>query len=64
MQMVNTIYGAMPVNKLKKKETRIESRDKIIKTLEYWLGDVMVHRSVHAHLKQNVFATAFSHSFT
>ncbi|MEE8598213.1 MAG: hypothetical protein V3S69_01610 [Dehalococcoidales bacterium] len=61
--MITTIYGEIPVDQLRKKEDLVEDSDKIIKTTEYWLGDVLVKRSVHAHLKQNVFAVASAYAY-
>ncbi len=58
--MVTTIYGEMHSSLLEKREGTDENDNEIVKWVEYWLDEEMVHRSVHLHLKQNIMADIFA----
>lgn len=52
MATVQTTRGEMDEADLTKKEGAIENDHEFTKWVEYWIGDELVHRSVHVHLKQ------------
>lgn len=56
MALVNTTKGEMDESLLEKREINHENDDEIVRAVEYWLDGELVHRSVHVHLKKNVFA--------
>ena len=39
---------------LVKKEGVVDNENELTTWVEYWLGDIRVHRSVHVNLKKNV----------
>lgn len=49
--LVTTIYGDMDDSKLRKVEGSEDRPDAFVSWVEYWLGDELVHRSVHGALK-------------
>ena len=55
-KLINTTLGLIEENLLQKKVGSNENDNEITNWIEYWLDGVMVHRSVHVHLKRNVFA--------
>lgn len=44
----------VPVTDLRKVDGIFEDDNEITKYVEYYKGDVLVHRSVHVHLKQGL----------
>lgn len=56
MEKVTTIYGLMDPILLEKKTGEMEDDVEKTNWIEYWLKGELVHRSVHVHLKKNVFA--------
>lgn len=60
MALVNTTKGEMDDSLLEKREGSTENDNEIVSWVEYWLDGEMVHRSVHVHLKKNVFAEGIS----
>lgn len=52
--MINTTKGPMDENDLEKKVEVIDNDNERTTAIEYYLGDELVHRSVHVHLKRNV----------
>lgn len=54
--LVNTTKGAMDDSLLEKREGVLDNDHEITKWVEYWFEGELVHRSVHVHLKKNVFA--------
>jgi len=53
--LVNTIHGEMDDSLLEKKEGSIDNDVEYTTWVEYWLNDVLVHRSVHVTLKTSPF---------
>ena len=45
---------------LEKREGSVESGTETTSWVEYWLGEELVHRSVHMALKRGVFADGIS----
>ena len=58
--LVNTIHGEMDDSLLVKKEGSLDNDIEFTTWVEYWLDDVLVHRSVHVTLKTSpaLFAEA------
>jgi hypothetical protein len=58
--LVTTIHGEMDDSLLEKKEGSIDNDIEFTTWTEYWLDDVLVHRSVHVTLKTSpaLFAEA------
>jgi hypothetical protein len=54
--IVNTTKGEMDDSLLEKREGTVDNEQELTKWVEYWLEGELVHRSVHVHLKKNVFA--------
>ena len=63
MALVNTTKGAMDESLLEKKEGMLEDDNEITRWVEYWHEGELVHRSVHVHLKTNVFADGVAAMF-
>jgi len=53
--LVNTIHGEMDDSLLVKKEGSLDNDIEFTTWVEYWLDDVLVHRSVHVTLKTSPF---------
>ena len=49
--MIQTTHGPMPEDILTKRVEVSDEPDAVVTATEYWLGDELVHRSVHADLK-------------
>ncbi len=60
MALVTTTKGELDDSLLEKREGSTENDNEIVSWVEYWLDGEMVHRSVHVHLKKNVFAEGMS----
>lgn len=56
MAIVTTTKGEMDDSLLEKREGSLDNEHEITRWVEYWLDGELVHRSVHVHLKKNVFA--------
>ena len=56
MAIVITTKGEMDESLLDKREGSIDNENELTRWVEYWLDGELVHRSVHVHLKQNVFS--------
>ena len=56
MALVNTTKGEMDDALLEKKEGVVENDNERTAWVEYWFEGELVHRSVHVHLKKNVFS--------
>jgi hypothetical protein len=56
MAMISTTKGEMDESLLEKKEGTVDNDHEITRWVEYWHEGELVHRSVHVHLKKNVFA--------
>jgi hypothetical protein len=58
--LVTTIHGEMDDSLLEKKEGSLDNDIEFTTWTEYWLDDVLVHRSVHVTLKTSptLFAEA------
>lgn len=54
--IVTTTKGDMDDSLLQKQEGTVDNENEITRWVEYWLDGELVHRSVHVHLKKNVFA--------
>ena len=54
--LVSTTHGALDDSLLDKREGELENEIEKTTWTEYWLGDELVHRSAHVHLKTAVFA--------
>ena len=62
--MITTIHGPMPEEALVKSEGTDENENEIVNWVEYRLGDELVHRSVHVHLKRGMFADGVTAKFS
>ena len=62
--MITTIHGPMPEEALVKSEGTDENENEIVNWVEYRLGDELVHRSVHVHLKRGMFADGVTANFS
>lgn len=56
MRMITTTKGLLPEDALERSEGQHEDDHEITRWVEYRLGDELVHRSVHVHLKRGMFA--------
>lgn len=54
--MITTTKGLMDESLLDKKEGVVDNDDEHTCWVEYWHEGELVHRSVHVHLKRNVFS--------
>jgi hypothetical protein len=54
----------MPEEALAKSEGTDENDNEIVNWVEYRLGDELVHRSVHVHLKRGMFADGVTANFS
>jgi len=54
--LVTTTKGEMDDSLLEKREGSVDNDNELTVWTEYWLDNELVHRSVHVHLKKNVFA--------
>jgi protoporphyrinogen oxidase len=60
MNMITTTKGDMDESLLEKREGSVENDTETTTWVEYWLGEELVHRSVHMALKRGVFADGIS----
>ena len=58
--LVTTTKGEMDDSLLEKREGSLENDTETTSWVEYWLGEELVHRSVHMALKRGVFADGIS----
>jgi protoporphyrinogen oxidase len=58
--LVTTTKGEMDDSLLEKREGSVENDTETTSWVEYWLGEELVHRSVHMALKRGVFADGIS----
>lgn len=56
MALITTTKGEMDEALLEKKEGVVDNDNEHTRWVEYWYEGELVHRSVHVHLKQNVFS--------
>jgi len=60
MKTINTTLGPIEEQELlrmgRKVEEVIDNENETTKATEYWVEGVLVHRSVHVHLKKGLFA--------
>ena len=54
--MITTTHGDMDEALLRKCEGEVDNDNEHTTWVEYYLDDELVHRSVHVHLKQGLFA--------
>ena len=54
--MITTTKGDMDESLLEKREGSTDNDTETTTWVEYWLGEELVHRSVHMALKRGVFA--------
>lgn len=52
--MIETTHGLMDEADLRKVESVIDNENEHTTAVEYWLGEELVHRSVHVHLKRGL----------
>ena len=52
MQIIETTHGPMEAALLRRVDSVVEDDNERTQAVEYYLGDELVHRSVHIHLKQ------------
>jgi protoporphyrinogen oxidase len=62
--VITTTKGPMPEEALAKSEGTDENDNEIVNWVEYRLGDELVHRSVHVHLKRGMFADGVTANFS
>jgi protoporphyrinogen oxidase len=58
--MITTTKGDMDESLLEKREGSTDNDTETTSWVEYWLGEELVHRSVHMALKRGVFADGIS----
>lgn len=61
--LVTTTKGEMDDSLLEKREGTIDNDNETTSWVEYWLGEELVHRSVHVVLKKNVFVDGMAAAF-
>jgi len=61
--IINTTKGPMESDTLKKRTGQVDNDNELTKWVEYWDDGELVHRSVHVHLKRNVFAEPVAAQF-
>ena len=52
--MITTTKGEMDESLLEKREGSLDNENETTNWVEYWLGEELVHRSVHVQLKRAV----------
>lgn len=52
MGIVTTTHGPMDESQLRRVDGEVDNDNERTTWVEYWLGDELVHRSVHVRLKQ------------
>lgn len=62
--MITTTKGPMLEEALAKSEGTDENDNEIVNWVEYRLGNELVHRSVHVHLKRGMFADGVTANFS
>ena len=62
--MITTTKGLMPEGALEKREGPDENDNEIVKWVEYYLDEELVHRSVHVHLKRGMFGNGIAANFS
>lgn len=61
--MITTTKGLMDEALLERRNGELDNDNEHTTWVEYWHGGELVHRSVHVHLKQNLFTEALGGSF-
>jgi hypothetical protein len=61
--MITTIHGDMEESLLCKKEGNFENDDEITSWVEYYLDDVLVHRSASIYLKKGFLSQIIEGTF-
>jgi len=61
--LITTTKGEMDDSLLEKREGSVDNDNELTRWVEYWLDGELVHRSVHVHLKKNVFADGMAAMF-
>jgi len=52
--MIQTTHGEMDESLLRKVTGGVDNENEFTEWVEYYLGDELVHRSAHVHLKQGI----------
>ena len=52
MALIHTTHGDIDEAHLRRVDGRLDNDNELTTWVEYWLGDELVHRSVHVTLKQ------------
>ena len=60
--LVTTTKGEMDDSLLERRDGSVENDTETTSWVEYWLGEELVHRSVHMALKRSVFADGITES--
>lgn len=53
MVFIETIHGRIEESRLTKREGTVDTDREYTLWTEYWLGEELVHRSVHVRLKES-----------
>jgi hypothetical protein len=61
--MITTTKGKMDESLLEKREGQVDTDTETTEWVEYWLGEELVHRSVHVKLKHAAIADGAASSF-
>ena len=61
--MITTTKGDMDESLLEMREGSLDNENEITNWTEYWLGEELVHRSVHVQLKRTVVSFGETASF-
>lgn len=54
--LIMTTKGLMAENLLRRVDTHAENDNEIVDAVEYYVGEELVHRSAHVHLKKSLEA--------
>lgn len=52
--MITTTHGDMDETLLRRVDGHLDNDNEHTEWVEYYLGDELVHRSVHVHIKQGI----------
>lgn len=61
--IITTIYGPRDDSEFEKKEGSEDHEDHFLEWVEYWEGEILVHRSVHVTVTKGNFIEPHSGGF-
>lgn len=63
-ELITTTRGLMDPTQLERRDGQVEDDNELTRWVEYWTEGECVHRSVHVHLKQAMFASGIAADFS